>query len=56
MNGMVKSLKLCRFSPRSILVMLLTMFRSATLAQALLAVWARMLVASSRARSVDRED
>lgn len=37
-KGMVNSLKCRRFSPRSIPGMLLTMFSSATLAQALLAV------------------
>lgn len=40
-NGIVKSLKCRRFSPRSIPSILFTMFRSATLAQALLAVFAR---------------
>lgn len=41
-KGMVNSLKDRRFSPRSISGMLLTMFSSATLAQALLAVYISM--------------
>ena len=42
-NGMVKSLKCCRFSPRSMPSTLFTMFRRATLAQALLAVYTKSL-------------
>lgn len=41
-NGIVKSLKCCRFSPRSISCMLLTILSSATLAQALPAVCSAM--------------
>lgn len=47
-NVLVKSLNCCRFSPRSIPAILLTIFSSATLAQALL------LVCRSKPRTADQ--